>query len=55
LKKKEKKTLTEEELRKRLALDAFASPGGLDTTLTFVGQPVAPMGTNLSEKREEKK
>ncbi|NLG84031.1 MAG: hypothetical protein GX493_05360 [Firmicutes bacterium] len=54
-KKGKRSSLSEEELRKRLIVDTFADPGGLDTSLTFVDQPIIPMGTNLGEKRDEKK
>ncbi|MGQ9779042.1 MAG: hypothetical protein ACUVRM_04065 [Bacillota bacterium] len=59
---KEKKTekrekrprMGEEELRKRLALDAMSDPGGIDTALTLIGRPIGPAGTHLAEERDEK-
>ncbi|MGQ9779771.1 MAG: hypothetical protein ACUVRM_07840 [Bacillota bacterium] len=38
-----------------LARDAFSDPGGIDTSLTAIGQPIAPAGTHLAEERDDKK
>lgn len=37
------------EMRKRPILESVTSPGGIDTSLSRIGQPVGPLGEHLAE------
>ncbi|MGE5598792.1 MAG: hypothetical protein ACM3XS_05385 [Bacteroidota bacterium] len=46
--------LGKQELRKRLVMDA-ASPGGIETALSRIGQPLMPRGEHLAEGRRRER